>query len=62
MTLSLAIAINVLADLALLGGVAWCMSYPRKFTPHVSARHNGDLLSTVPAEAAQTDRPASIAA
>jgi hypothetical protein len=62
MSLSLAIAIIVLADLALLGDLAWCMSLPRKLTPHVSAHHNGELLSTVPAEAAQSDRPVSIAA
>ena len=62
MTPSFAIAINVLADLALLGGLPWCMSHLRKLTPHVSARHNSDLLSTVSTGAAQADRPVSIAA
>jgi hypothetical protein len=37
MTLSLAIAIIVLADLALIAGLAYSMSHARRLTPHVSA-------------------------
>ena len=36
MTLSLAIALNAALVVALLGGLAWFMSPPRKLTPHVS--------------------------
>jgi hypothetical protein len=38
MTLSLVIAINVLADVALLCGLAYAMSHAARLTPHVSAR------------------------
>ncbi len=37
MSLSLAIAINAVADILLLGGLAWTMSRAAKLTPHVSA-------------------------
>jgi hypothetical protein len=37
MSLSLVIAINVVAMLALLGGLAWFMSHPRRLTPHRAA-------------------------
>jgi hypothetical protein len=38
MTLSLVIAINVAADVALLGGLAYAMSHPARLKPHVSIR------------------------
>jgi hypothetical protein len=38
MSLSLVIAVNVVAMLALLGGLAWFMSHPRRLTPH-RAKH-----------------------
>lgn len=41
MTLSLAIAMNVVADVALLGGLAYAMSRAARLTPHGSA---GDEL------------------
>ena len=39
MSLSAAIAIIVVLDLALLGFLAWMMAHPRHLTPHVSRRH-----------------------
>jgi hypothetical protein len=39
MSLSAAIAVIVILDVALLGFLAWMMSHPRHLTPHVS-RHN----------------------
>jgi hypothetical protein len=40
MSLSLAIAINVLADLALLGGLAYVMWQPVALKPHAPARED----------------------
>jgi hypothetical protein len=37
MSLSLVIAINVVADVVLLGGLAYAMSHPARLKPHVSA-------------------------
>ena len=37
MSLSLLIAINTLADIALLGGLAYVMSHARHLTPHVGS-------------------------
>jgi hypothetical protein len=36
MTLSLAIAINAIADIAMIAGLAYAMSRAAKLTPHVS--------------------------
>jgi len=36
MSLSLAIALNVLLDVAVLGGLAWVMSRAGKLAPHTS--------------------------
>jgi hypothetical protein len=38
MSLSLAMSINVLADFALLGGLAYAMSSARKLAPHVATQ------------------------
>jgi len=38
MTLTLALILNGLADAALLGGLAYMMSHPRKLAPHKSAK------------------------
>ena len=38
MSLSLAITLNVLADLALLGGLSYAMSRTALLTPHRSSR------------------------
>jgi hypothetical protein len=35
MTLSLAIIVNVLADLALIGGLAYVMSHATRLRPHL---------------------------
>lgn len=40
MSLSEAIALIVVLDVALLGFVAWMMSHPRRLTPHVSQRES----------------------
>jgi hypothetical protein len=37
MSLSLVITINALADIALLGGLAYVMSHARKLEPHVAS-------------------------
>jgi hypothetical protein len=37
MTLTTAIVLIVLADVALIAGLAWAMSRPAKLTPHVPA-------------------------
>lgn len=37
MSVSLLIAVNVLADIALLAGLAYVMSHARKLEPHVSS-------------------------
>ncbi|MGO9487649.1 MAG: hypothetical protein ACLQBB_01320 [Solirubrobacteraceae bacterium] len=40
MSLTLAIALNLIAAVALLGGLAWMMVHARKLTPHEpAARH-----------------------
>jgi hypothetical protein len=36
MSLSLALTINALADAALLGGLAYAMSRPRRLRPHTT--------------------------
>lgn len=38
MTFSLAIIINVLADLGLIGSLAYAMSHASRLSPHVAAR------------------------
>lgn len=47
MTVSLAIALNAIADVALLGGLSWFMSRPAKLAPHVSSRHSEHRLAIV---------------
>jgi hypothetical protein len=42
MSLSLAIAVLVTLDVALLAFLAWMMSHPRHLTPHVSTRRLAD--------------------
>jgi hypothetical protein len=39
MSLPVAIAVIVVLDVALLGGLAWLMSQPRRLASHRSARH-----------------------
>ncbi len=53
MSISLAIAINVLADLALIGVLALVMSRAKLLTPHVSATQ----ATTLPVSAARAARP-----
>jgi hypothetical protein len=55
MTLSLALAANATLVLALLGGLAWFMSHPRKLKAHVSARHPGHRLTIVHNEAVEAE-------
>lgn len=56
MTLSLAIAIIVIADVALIAGLAYVMSHARHLTPHVAA---GIATSAPASPAARAARPAS---
>lgn len=44
MSLTLAVALNVILDLGLLGGLAWMMSHPRKLTPHVPAADDAEVV------------------
>jgi hypothetical protein len=62
MTLSLALALNGVADVALLGGLAWFMTRPTRLNHHVSARHGARRLVIVPAESAQEEHQDRVAA
>jgi hypothetical protein len=44
MSLQLAVAINVLADLGLLGGLAYAMSLTTKLKPHFREPHRAAVL------------------
>jgi hypothetical protein len=55
MSLSLAIAVNILFVVALLSALAWFMSHPRKLTAHISSRHPGRHLSVVHEEAQEAE-------
>ncbi len=44
MSLSLVIALNAILAVALLGGLAWLMSHPRKLTPHEPAAPNVEVI------------------
>ena len=59
MTLSLALALNAVADVALLGGLGWFMTRPAKLAPHVPA---GPRLAVVRAERRYSERDVRIAA
>jgi hypothetical protein len=54
MTLSFAIAIIVLADIALVAGLAYVMSHVRHLTPHVSAGASAAVPATAAPPAART--------
>ena len=56
MSISLAVAVNVLADLALLGVLAYVMSRARLLTPHVSATHAA-TPRPLPTKPARSTRP-----
>jgi hypothetical protein len=58
MTLSLALALNAVADVALLGGLGWFMTRPAKLTPHVPARR----LAVLRTERRYSDEDVRIAA
>ena len=45
MSLSLLITINVLADIALLGGLAYVMSHARRLEPHVASEQMAQSTS-----------------
>ena len=44
MSLSLAIALNVLLDAGLLAGLAWLMSRPRHLEPHRPAAEHVEVI------------------
>jgi hypothetical protein len=44
MSLSLVIALNVILDAGLLGGLAWFMSHPRKLIPHEPVAENVEVI------------------
>jgi hypothetical protein len=49
MPFSLAIAIIIVADVALIAGLAFVMSRASLLTPHASSRHDADTAATVAA-------------
>ncbi len=51
MSLSLALTLNAIVDVALVGGLTWFMSRPTKLTPHISTRQEHPEI--VPVTAAQ---------
>lgn len=51
MSVSLAICVNVVADVALLGFLGWMMSHPRRLTPHGPRQSPGEVDSGRPAGA-----------
>ena len=61
MSLSLAIAANVLADIAMLGGLAYMMSRPARLTPHQHVVLAASAPTPVPAHlgAVRHDREAA---
>lgn len=56
MSLSLAITINALADVALAGGLAYVLSRTTRLTPHVSATHASASLPGVSERSAPQPR------
>ena len=61
MSQSLAIAVNVLADLAMLGGLAYVMSRPARLTPHLQVVRSASAPAPVSAhlDAVRHDREAA---
>jgi hypothetical protein len=61
MSLSLAIAANVLADIAMLGGLAYVMSRPARLTPHQQVLRPASAPAPVSAhiDAVRHDREAA---
>lgn len=62
MSLSLAIAINVLADVALIAGLAYAMSRPARLNPHVASMTGADAqtaagLTPVSPQPQSVERP-----
>jgi hypothetical protein len=50
MTLTLAIILNVLADVAILGGLVHAMSRPKHLTPHAPAQQAAVSTLEAPAQ------------
>ena len=44
MSLSLAIALNVILDVALLGGLAWLMARPGRLRPHEPVAEHVEVI------------------
>ena len=60
MSLSLLITINVLADIALLGGLAYAMSRAKRLTPHVAsvdAAQSNAAEQSLALQSSPADRP-----
>ena len=62
MSFSLAIALIVIADVALIAGLAFVMSRASRLTPHVSARDTGAADGGLAVTAPTPLRPAPISA
>ncbi len=62
MTLSLTIAFIVLADMALIAGLAYVMSRARLLTPHLVAGASGPVAARVAQPVARAPRPRAAAA
>jgi hypothetical protein len=61
MSLSLVVTINVLADIALLGGLAYVMSHARKLEPHVASVQLVQSTPSEPLAPQRQQRPAHVA-
>jgi hypothetical protein len=61
MSLSLVITINVLADIALLGGLAYVMSHARKLEPHVASVQMAQSTPSEQLASQRQQRPTHVA-
>ena len=59
MSLSLAIALNVIADVALLGGLSWAMTRPSRLKPHVPSARRLVLAEVRPTQRVEEERRAA---
>jgi hypothetical protein len=57
MTTTAVIVANIIADVALAGGLTYLMSRARRLTPHVGARGEPALATVRPSLALQSDGP-----
>jgi hypothetical protein len=56
MSLTLAIALNLVLDLGLLGALAWMMSHPRRLTAHEPAAPNVEVIQLRRGDVVEVER------